>query len=200
MTAYDASGDADPGVTVTFYAPSSSASGTFQSTNTNTVTVVTGSDGSATSGTFSANGTTGSYYVYATATVNGATTSAGFLLTNTAAGVVSDLTTKAGDDRSAVASAQFSQPLEVLVTDANGNPINDETVSFSIISGPGGASGTFVTGGATASVTTDSSGLATSPTLTANATAGSFRCPRRFRATTARQYFISPARQHRHIP
>ena len=49
-----------PGATVTFTAPASGASGTFAN-GTNVTTAVTGSTGLATSSTFTANGTAGSY-------------------------------------------------------------------------------------------------------------------------------------------
>jgi hypothetical protein len=71
------------GVSVTFTAPSSGASGTFGGKATDTVT--TGSNGQATSTTFTANATTGVYGITATAT--GATAPATFSLANTAATV-----------------------------------------------------------------------------------------------------------------
>jgi hypothetical protein len=69
------------GVTVTFTAPASSASGTF-SNGTATETDTTDSTGAATSSTFTANTTAGAYTVTATAT--GASSPASFSLTNTA--------------------------------------------------------------------------------------------------------------------
>lgn len=74
-------GSADSGVTVTFTAPSSGASGTFANGATDTET--TGSDGTATSSVFTANATAGAYTV--TASTTGATSSASFSLTNNAA-------------------------------------------------------------------------------------------------------------------
>ena len=69
------------GVTVTFTAPASGASGTF-SGGTATETDTTDSNGVATSSAFTANATTGAYSVTASAT--GATSSASFALTNNA--------------------------------------------------------------------------------------------------------------------
>ena len=69
------------GVSVTFTAPASGASGTFASNSTNTETQTTDVNGLATSSTFTANGTTGSYSVTAAAT---GASSANFSLTNTA--------------------------------------------------------------------------------------------------------------------
>jgi CSLREA domain-containing protein len=52
-----------PGAPVTFTAPASGPSGTFQGTGTNTVTVNTDSDGVATAPVFTANGTVGGPYM-----------------------------------------------------------------------------------------------------------------------------------------
>ena len=48
------------------------------------------------------------------------------------------------------------------------------SVTFTVVAGANGASGTFPGAATTATVTTDASGVATAPTLTANATAGVF--------------------------
>jgi CSLREA domain-containing protein len=53
------------GVTVTFVAPASGASGTFQGTGTNTTSVTTGSNGDATAPVFTANSVVGGYTVQA---------------------------------------------------------------------------------------------------------------------------------------
>jgi len=71
------------GVTVTFASPSA-ADGTFQSNSSNSETRTTDSSGIATSSIFTAGTATGSFNV--TATTSGASTSATFALTNTAAG------------------------------------------------------------------------------------------------------------------
>ncbi len=68
------------GVTVMLSAPSSGASGTFANTNTNESTVVTDSNGIATSSTFTANSIEGGYTV--TATVTGLADTANFYLFN----------------------------------------------------------------------------------------------------------------------
>ncbi len=69
------------GVTVTFAAPTSGASGTFAGGST-TASVATGGNGIAVSPTFTADSQTGSYSV--TASVSGVTSSATLSLTNTA--------------------------------------------------------------------------------------------------------------------
>jgi hypothetical protein len=78
----DFAGNPVSGVKVTFTAPSSGASGTFTGGVTSVV-VKTGSNGVATSPTFTANGTAGKYTV--TASVKGGPAKAKFSLTNTAA-------------------------------------------------------------------------------------------------------------------
>jgi protocatechuate 3,4-dioxygenase beta subunit len=78
----DAAGVALPNTQVTFTAPSTGASGSFEG-GSNTVNVQTDMTGTATAPAFTANGTTGSYSV--TATVAGTSvTPATFTLTNTA--------------------------------------------------------------------------------------------------------------------
>jgi hypothetical protein len=73
----DASGVAVPGLTVTFVAPASGASGAFAG---NQNTAVTDGTGVATSPTLTANGVAGVYHV--TASVGGVSGTATFLLTN----------------------------------------------------------------------------------------------------------------------
>lgn len=86
----DSSGNPVPGVSVTFAAPSSSASGTFASTgctsNPHTYSCVstTAANGQATSSAFTANATPGTYNVSATAT-GGTNPSVNFSETNTPA-------------------------------------------------------------------------------------------------------------------
>jgi len=70
------------GVSVTFTAPASGASGTFATSGTATETDTTSSSGVATSSAFTANSTAGGYSV--TASVTGASTPASYSLTNTA--------------------------------------------------------------------------------------------------------------------
>src|SRR6266540_5730250 len=79
--ATDAGGNPVSGVTVTFAAPTSGASGTFAGTGA-TAEASTGADGIATAPTFTATSTTGSYQV--AATTAGVSTPATFALTNTA--------------------------------------------------------------------------------------------------------------------
>src|SRR5205823_4103334 len=79
-TVKDSSNNPVSGMTVTFTAPGTGASGTYAGGST-TATATTNATGVATASTFTANGTAGSYTV--TATVSGVGTPANFSLTNT---------------------------------------------------------------------------------------------------------------------
>jgi hypothetical protein len=78
----DVANDPVPGVSVTFTAPASGASGTFAG-GTVTASVQTDTTGTATAPAFTANGATGTYNV--TASVPGVASPANFALTNTVA-------------------------------------------------------------------------------------------------------------------
>jgi Domain of unknown function (DUF4082)/Glycosyl hydrolases family 16 len=162
-TMKDASNNPVSGVTVTFAAPGSGASGTFAG-GVNTAT--TNSSGVATAQAFTANTTAGSYTV--TASVSGVATSASFSLTNTP-GPPASIAATAGTPQNAVVGTAFTTALQATVKDISNNPVSGVTVTFAA---PGsGASGTF---GGPASVTTNSSGVATAPAFTANTVAGSY--------------------------
>ena len=79
-TVVDSDSNPVSGVTVTFTAPASGASGTFASNGTATETDTTSASGVATSSAFTANSTVGSYVV--TAAVTGISVAADFSLTN----------------------------------------------------------------------------------------------------------------------
>jgi hypothetical protein len=100
----DFAGNPVSGVTVTFKAPTSGASGTFTGGVT-TVTATTDSSGNATAPTFTANGTTGSYTV--TASVKGVPGKAKFALTNSAGAAAPgrSATTASSGDAGATAAA-----------------------------------------------------------------------------------------------
>lgn len=88
-----------------------------------------------------------------------------------ATGAANNATVAAGDIQNAVVGHAFSTALAVTITDAAGNPVSGAAVTFAA---PGsGARGTFGTG-ATATVTTNASGVATAPTFTAGTTAGAY--------------------------
>src|SRR5207245_2797515 len=148
---------------VTFTSPGSGASGTFAG-GVNTAT--TNSSGVATSAAFTANSTAGGPYNVA-ATVSGVSTPANFSLTNLV-GPAAKVVVTSGSSQSATVNTTFSAALVATVTDAGNNPVSGVVVTFTP---PGsGAGGTFAGGVNTA--TTNASGVATSATFTANATAG----------------------------
>jgi len=164
------------GVVVTFTAPttSSGASGFFLSrTNTqpNTETDTTNSSGVATSSTFTADGTAGTYAV--TALASGATTPASFTLTNTI-GAPATIQPTTGMTQSAPINTAFKS-FVVTVVDGGGNPISNAVVTFTASTSSSGASGTFTSNGTnTETDTTNASGMATSSPFTANGTSGSY--------------------------
>jgi len=160
----DGGGNLLSGVTVTFTAPGSGASGTFAG---GVITAVTDASGTATSAVFTANGTKGSYSV--TASVSGLAATATFTLTNTS-GAPASITVSGGSGQSAQINQAFASQLSVVVKDAGSNVLSGVTVTFTA---PGsGASGTFAGGVITA--VTDASGTATSAVFTANGTKGSY--------------------------
>ena len=158
----DQYGNPVPGVTVTFTPPASGASGTF----TTSATAVTGSNGQATSNTYTANTTPGGpYNVVASAT---GASSVNFSETNLV-GAAHTVTTTSGSGQSATVATAFTNKLVATVTDLYGNPVSGVTVTFTPPAS--GASGTFTT---SSTAVTNASGVATSNTYTANTTSGTY--------------------------
>jgi hypothetical protein len=158
----DQNGNPVPGVTVTFTAPTSGASGSFAGDQN---TAVTDSSGVATSASFAANDSAGSYSVAASAA--GVAEGATFSLTNLGP---ASIVAVAGTTQSARINRTFQDGLEVFVEDANGQGVPGVTVTFTAPTS--GASGTFAGNQNTA--VTDSYGDADSSAFTANGTAGSY--------------------------
>ena len=157
------------GAFVTFTAPATGASGTFVS-GTSTETDTTNASGVATSSTYTANATIGSDTV--TAVVAGAIATVNFSLTNTS-GPAASITATSGSLQDATINTAFGAPLVAMVVDANQYPVSGASVTFTAPSS--GASGAFASNSmATETDTTNSSGVATSSTFTANATAGGY--------------------------
>ena len=180
------------GVPVTFSAPASGASGTFEASGSNTAIVGTNAQGVAAAPQFTANRTAGDYTVAASSQYGSVT----FALNNTASGVPATIGATGAASESAAAGARYPQPLQATVTDVNGNPIEGVMVTFSLGSAPSGGGGgsgagaagaTFDGGGMQATELTDASGTATSPFLTANGVAGGFS------ATAATAGVVEPA-------
>ncbi len=96
--------------------------------------------------------------------------------------------TTAGTPQTTVNGTPFATDLKVTVdrvdTVSNGDgyggsthvttPIASATVTFTIVAGAGGASGTFPAAATTATAVTDMAGVAVAPVITANGTTGVF--------------------------
>ncbi|MGO9855019.1 MAG: beta strand repeat-containing protein [Acidimicrobiales bacterium] len=109
------------------------------------------------------------YVLKATDATDGSisTTSSAFNIT---AGAATTIAVSSGSGQSATVHSAFAKPLVALVTDTYGNPVSGVTVTFKPPTS--GASGTFA--GGTNTAITNSSGLATSVTFTANTVAGTY--------------------------
>mgnify|MGYP000882986248 CR=1 FL=1 len=164
----DAQGAGIPGMTVTFTAPGSGASGVF-SNNTATITAVTNASGIA-SVPIKANGTVGAFNV--AAAVTGIDTPVEFGLTNLEP-VASSVTISGGNNQVTAVCSNFSNALTVTVTDVNGLVIANYPVTYTVVPN-GGATGTFSNSTDTITTNTNASGISSSGTLTAGCTAGSF--------------------------
>ncbi len=156
------------GININFDAPGSGPSGVFTSTGSTQAVVGTNAQGVATAPAFTANYTAGSYSVDAHSDYG----SVNLYLSNTASGLPAAIAVNGGTNQEGIVNTAYAQPLRARITDANGNPVQGATVSFSIIAGATGASASF--GAAAATASTDSDGLATSPPLLANGVAGRF--------------------------
>ena len=160
-TVRDSGSNAVSGVTVTFTVPGSGASATIAGG----ITAVTNASGVATSGLLTANSTAGAYVVAATVP---SVAAANFNLTNTA-GPAASISVTSGSGQTTAISTAFGAPLVATVVDAGGNPVNGATVTFTA---PVSGARATIGGGITA--ITGSNGVATSGTLTANSTAGTY--------------------------
>jgi uncharacterized protein (TIGR03437 family) len=110
--------------------------------------------------------TAGTYQLQATGGSLTAT-SASFMI---AAGSAISITPAGGTGQSEPSSALFPAPLKAIVKDAYQNPISGASVTFTAP-----ASGANVTFAGSNVVTTGADGIATSPSMTASAQAGSFQ-------------------------
>jgi uncharacterized protein (TIGR03437 family) len=155
----DSFGNPLAGVSVTFTAPGSGASGTFGGS----ATVSTNASGIATAPGFTANTAAGAYSATASAGVLTAT----FSLTNLPGAPVNIV--PSGTPQTGSIGLAFATPLSVKITDSFGNGISGLSVTFT--PPVNGASGSF---SGSPTVTTNASGVAAAPTFTANATAGSY--------------------------
>ncbi|HEV2520948.1 MAG TPA: choice-of-anchor D domain-containing protein, partial [Candidatus Acidoferrales bacterium] len=108
------------------------------------------------------------YTLTATSTGLTSTISSPFTI---AAGAAASIAPTAGSGQSTTVGTVFAMPLEATVTDTLGNPVPNTPVTFTAPPQPG-ASGTFPGSATSAVVSTDTSGVATAPSFTANATVG----------------------------
>jgi len=138
--------------------------------------VPTDAAGIATSPSFTAGQLVGAFA--GIATVAGAAGPARFALDDLTAGPPR-LSLVRGTSQSAVVGTRYRRALEVRVRNSAGRPVPGATVTFSLGAaggaGSGAGAGASFTGGAgQATATTNVKGLASSPRLSANTTAGSF--------------------------
>jgi hypothetical protein len=153
------------GVTVTFTAPGTGASGTFAGA-TNVKTATTNASGVAAATVYTSNSTAGGPYSIGVAA---GTVTNNYSETNLP-GPATQMSANAGTTpQSATINTAFANALAVTVKDAGSNPISGVNVTFTA---PGaGASGTFSNSTVTIIVATNASGVAAAP-FTANGTAG----------------------------
>jgi len=165
-TVVDSDSNPVSGVSVTFTAPASGASGTFLTSGTNTETDVTGTNGVAISSAFKADAIAGGpYTVAATA---GALAPANFSLTNSAAPMIAAM---GGTPQTVQINQPFGAQLQATVTQG-GVGVSGVTVTFTAPAS--GAGGTFANNTDTETDITGANGVATSSTFKANATAGAY--------------------------
>ncbi|MBP1653894.1 MAG: Ig domain protein, group 1 domain protein, partial [Bacteroidetes bacterium] len=162
----DAAGNPVGGVAVTFNAPSTGASGSFDAGEN---TVVADTSGFAVAPIFTANFVAGTYVV--TAIASGAPTFAVFELTNSA-NAVGRVTAVGGTPQTAKVRMAFPTRLAASVQDSFGNPVNGVALTFTAPAA--GASGTFPGGELSATVMTDFGGIGTAPEFTAGSAAGTY--------------------------
>jgi protocatechuate 3,4-dioxygenase beta subunit len=166
----DSTGQPVHGVTVTFVVTtgSSGASASFLGGNVQ-ASVTTDADGVASSPPLLANALPGSFS--ASAGVDGVALPVVYDLANHA-GAVTIVAKQTA--QSAKVGARYAHPLVARVREESGRPVEGATVTFTLIAPQAGAGGTFPGGATQATALTDASGLATSPHIRANATAGRF--------------------------
>ena len=171
LVARVATGDNAPiaNVAVTFTLPATGASATFAG-GAKTFSGTTNASGLVTTTALTANAVTGTYTV--TTAAAGAANSTTFTLINQPPPPTYKVTAISGSGQTTLVSTAFGAPLVAKVTDSNNAIAAGVAVTFTLPST--GASATFA-GGSTVYVgETDSSGMVTTPALTANATIGSY--------------------------
>jgi hypothetical protein len=184
----DGHGDPLQGASVTFTlgsaatggsAGTAGAGGSFAD-GSSQATETTNASGIAASPHFTANTTAGRFV--ATAATTSTVEVAAFSLDNRA-GKSPTITATGKAKRSAIVGAHYARPLQVEVRDAGGKPLQGANVTFTLGASGGGsgsagsgsaAAASFVGGVSQEAEVTNASGIATSPRLIANTTAGAF--------------------------
>ncbi|MES1248376.1 MAG: Ig-like domain-containing protein, partial [Actinomycetota bacterium] len=166
----DGAGNPVQGAEVAFtLSPSAyGAGGTFLGGGAQT-SAVTNASGVATSPLVVANDTPGPFT--ATASTGGVVQPAAFPLSNTVATV-----TLAAQERvlAAAVGSTYTKRLRVKVLDAAGNPVVGAAVVFALEAAHSGAGGVFLGGATQTTAYADGDGIATSPAVVANTSAGTF--------------------------
>lgn len=164
----DQFGNPVAGVTITFTAPSTGASGTFANGQI-TTTAVSDASGIATASAFTANSTASpAGQQYSVTAVGPSLPAISFLLTNLQGNVTTIEIAGGTSPQSTSVNALFPSVLKVLAKDNTGQPVSGVTISFAApASGP---SGTFLNN--VTSAVTDSTGIASSAPFSANCVAG----------------------------
>jgi protocatechuate 3,4-dioxygenase beta subunit len=179
----DANGRPVQGVSVSFaLGPGATGAGASFLSGGAQASATTKANGQATSPPFVANGSPGRFT--ATASTSDIPTVATFGLANHAA--ANTLTETAPAQQRATVDSRYPRPLQARVLDANGQPIEGASVTFTLPSAASGAGASFPGGSSQASALTDTNGQASSPPLLANTTAG------RFTATAAVSGIANP--------
>ncbi len=107
-------------------------------------------------------------------TIGGMAFSQDFAVGQNPAGIPATVVVTSGDQQQAAIDSLFASPLVVTVDDATGNPVA-AGVAVTFQAPSSGAGATFAGGATSATAQTDGSGQATSPTLTANSSAGTYQ-------------------------
>ena len=165
----DTFGDPVAGASVSFAVVTTNGAGASFVGGGSSAAVQTDETGTASSPLLVAGSTAGAFTV--TATVSGATSPATFSLTDLAA-TPSSIVAGSASSQEAQLGTDFAVPLAVTVTDTNSNAVPGAKVTFS--APHNGPSGVFAGSGATVTVITDSSGVATAPKFSADQVGGGY--------------------------
>ena len=140
-TAADQYGNPVSGLSVTFTAPATGASGKFANSSASIIGT-TGTNGQV-SESYTANTAAGAYNVTASA---GGTNSVNFMITNVA-GTPTTVTATSGGGQTTNVNTQFTNPLVATVTDTYGNPVSGVDVTFTPVPNANGATCTLASAG-----------------------------------------------------